>query len=640
MKRLIFLMVFISCVSHADRLPVEAFGALPAAYQVKLSPDGQKIAYKGNIQGKAFIASYNLKTGKKEYLVHTDNQKFKLGWFRWANNKIILVSAHYPNQDRTVKYGESRLLKVRADGSSPAEPVVKLRRKDLITQFQSSVVDFLPDDPDYILMQLRLEHRSFPSLYKINISDSKAKRKRIKGWRFGTQWWMTDRQHRLRLGSGVDDTKGFYRLLDLQTNKWRRIWEYESFEEPGILPLGFAADPNQLYVRADHKGRYAIFKVDLSDPDLSKELVYSDPNYDIEGSLIYSRKTNDVVGVFHSEAEGSKVFFDAKFQAFQRGLDKAIPDAYNQVVSFSADERKYILFSSNTKEPGAYYLGDRDAKSLDYILEQYPLLYEQPLSGKEKITYQARDKLKIEAYLTMPHGGIVEDNPAIILPHGGPMTRHYDGFDWFVEFFASRGYVVLQPNFRGSSGYGFEFEMKSIGDWGGAMQDDLADAATWLIANHSVDSQSICILGGSYGGYAALMAAAKQQHIFKCAASLAGVSDLNLRLRKKSKFSNYDIVKKQVGDDRKKLKQRSPITYVKNINIPVMIIHGDQDTRVSVEQSRNMYKALQKHNKQVEYIELKEGDHAMSNEANRLLVLTSFERFLNQHIPVLSDRFN
>ena len=202
------------------------------------------------------------------------------------------------------------------------------------------------------------------------------------------------------------------------------------------------------------------------------------------------------------------------------------------MVSYSADERKYILFSSNAKEPGAYYLGDRDAKSLDYVLEQYPLLYEQLLSGKEKIIYQARDKLKIEAYLTMPHGGIVADNPAIILPHGSPIARDYDGFDWFVEFFASRGYVVLQPNFRGSSGYGFEFAMKSIGDWGGAMQDDLADAATWLIANHSVDSQSICILGGSYGGYAALMAAAKQQHIFKCAASFAGVSDLNLLLRK------------------------------------------------------------------------------------------------------------
>ena len=451
---------------------------------------------------------------------------------------------------------------------------------------------------------------------------------------------IVDRQNRLRLGMGADDTKGFYRLLDLRTNKWRRIWEYEIFDEPGILPLGFAVDPNQLYVRADHNGRYAIFKVDVSKPDLPRELVYSDPNYDIEGSLIYSQKTNDVIGVFHSEAEGFKVFFDAKLQAFQRGLDKAIPNAYNQVVNFSADERKYILFTSNPKEPGAYYLGDRDTKSLTFVLDEYPLLYNQPLSGKQKITYQSRDKIKIEAYLTMPHSGIKADNPAIILPHGGPMARDYGGFNWFVEFFASRGYVVLQPNFRGSSGYGFQFAMQSMGDWGGAMQDDLADAATWLIANHSVDSQSICILGGSYGGYAALMGAAKQQHIFKCAASLAGVSDLNLLLRKAQRFSNYDFVERMIGDNRNKNRKRSPITYAEKINIPVMMIHGDQDLVVDVEQSRNMHKALLKHNKQVEYIELKNGNHHMSIEANRLLVLSSLERFLNQHIPVSSERFN
>ena len=178
---------------------------------------------------------------------------------------------------------------MRADGSSPAEPVVKLRRKDLIRSSSPLLWIFCLMIRIIFLWHCVLSIGSYPDVYKINISDSKAKRKRTKKWRFGTQWWMTDRQHRLRLGSGEDDNKGFYRLLDLQTNKWRRIWEYESFEEPEVEPLGFAADPNQLYVRADHKGRYAIFKVDLSDPDLSKELVYSDPNYDIEESDLFAQ---------------------------------------------------------------------------------------------------------------------------------------------------------------------------------------------------------------------------------------------------------------------------------------------------------------------------------------------------------------
>ena len=444
---------------------MEAFGSVPVT-AVKLSPDGEKIAYKGIAEGHVFIASVNLKTKKKKYLIHTDNKKFKLGWFKWANNDIILLSANYPNQLGALKFGESRLLKVSADGTGPASPVFKRRQKDLDPQYQSMVIDFLPNEPDHILMALNLEHWQYPNVYKINIASKTGKRKLIKRWQAHTERWMTDRQGRLRLGYGRKEDQGFYRLLDLKTKTWRRIWEYSILEDPSIRPLGFAADPNQLYVRGDHKGRFAIFKVDISKKDLPKELIFRIPNMMLTDSLIYSKKTNDVIGVFHGEADGAKVFFNEKYKGFQRAIDKAIPNAYNQVVDFSADEKKYLLFTSSWSEPGAYYYGDRETKSLSFLLDQYPLLYQQDLSGKEKIVYQASDKIDIEAYLTMPHGGIKENNPAIIVPHGGPMARDYGGFDWFTEFFASRGYVVLQPNFRGSSGYGFEFALQSIGDWG------------------------------------------------------------------------------------------------------------------------------------------------------------------------------
>ena len=166
------------------------------------------------------------------------------------------------------------------------------------------------------------------------------------------------------------------------------------------------------------------------------------------------------------------------------------------------------------------------------------------------------------------------------------------------------------------------------------MQDDLGDAVNWLVENYTVDKKSVCILGSSYGGYAAMMAAVKQQHIFKCAASFAGVSDLNLLLIKARKFHNYDIVEKQIGSDTSKRKNRSPINHVKDIRIPMMLIHGEKDLVVSVDQSRKMVKALQKYDKQVEYIELENGNHNMSIESNRLKVLVHFERFLSKHIPV------
>jgi dipeptidyl aminopeptidase/acylaminoacyl peptidase len=169
------------------------------------------------------------------------------------------------------------------------------------------------------------------------------------------------------------------------------------------------------------------------------------------------------------------------------------------------------------------------------------------------------------------------------------------------------------------------------------MQDDLADAANWLASNYSVDKSAQCIVGGSYGGYAAMMAAVKQQDVFSCAASFAGVSDLNLLLTKALKFTNYDLVEKNIGGSSTKRKHRSPITHVKSIEIPLMLIHGDNDLVVHVDHSRKMYKEMKKYKKNVEYIELKNGSHHMSIEANRLKVLTSFERFLNTHIPVIED---
>jgi len=629
--RLTLCLLGLSGLAMADNLPVEAFGRLPAAEQVRLSPDGEYIAYLGNTGGSSFVASIHIESGEKKYLVHTNNQKFRLGWFAWANNKTLLISASYPMQGLQIKYGESRLLKVPADGSAPAEPLLLQRSGEIQSQFQSNVIDMLPDDPDHILMGLMVNRRHKYAVYKVSL---KADRKRhlIYSGKTNIGGWMTDQQHRVRVGFGRDDTRMFTRLLDLNSNKWRNILEYELFSEPEITPLGFGLDPDELYIRADNNGRYGIFKLDLTQPDFPRELVFHDPDYDVEGRLIYSDKTGDVIGVYHGEADGAKVYFDSSYRQFQLALDSAIPDAYNAVASYSADERKYVLFTSNSVQPGAYYLGNRDTKKLSFLLDQYPMLYQQALSDHTKITYQARDNTEIEGYVTLPHQGIRHGNPAIVMPHGGPMARNYGGFSWFTQFFASRGYVILQPNFRGSSGYGFEFEMASVQGWGGAMQDDLADGAQWLVENYSVDRDRICILGSSYGGYAALMAAVIQQDSFKCAASFAGVSDVEAIVRYARRFSNYEVVAKQFGDNRRALAERSPLKLASQIDIPVLLLHGDKDLVVDVSQSRNMYKALQKHNKQVEYIELENGSHYMEIEANRLAILTAFEAFLDKHL--------
>ena len=618
---------------YAEKLPVEAFGKLPGSQQVKLSPDGNKVAFINNVAGNTMIGVTDLEKSTTKYLVRTDNQKFKIGWYLWANNELLLVSADYPVQRRGLKYTEARLLKVHVDGKEAFDSVIKLRKGDNSPQFQNNIIDLLPDEPNYILMALDLKRANTPDVYKMNLTNNR-KRERIYKGKSHINNWMTDQQHKLRLGFGRDETKIFYRLFDIKKDEWRNIWEYEIFDAPDISPLGFGLNPDELYIRANYEGRYAIFKVDVSKADLPRTLIFHDPDYDVEGSLIYSQKTNDVIGVYHGEADNAKVFFDPIYDAFQTALNTALPNAYNNVSSFSADERKYILYTSKSQSPGAYYLGDRDTNELTFVLEQYPLLYQQKLSGKNKISYKARDGVPIEGYITQPQTNVKNTKGAIVLPHGGPMARNYAGFDWFSEFFASRGYTVLEPNFRGSSGYGFKFEMEAVQKWGGAMQDDLADAAKWMIKEYDIDKNKVCILGGSYGGYAALMAAVKQQDVFKCAASFAGVSDLELIVAKARRFTNNEVVKKQFGTDSDMLERNSPVNFAKDINIPVLLIHGDKDRVVDVRHSRDMYEELQDYKKEVEYIELENGNHHMEIEAHRMTVLTSLEAFLQKHIGV------
>lgn len=638
MSRLITLLfsLLLSFYLTAEQLPVKAFGNLPEVSQVTLSPDGNQIAFIRIIDGGTYIGTTDLVNPKTQYIVGTDNQKFKIGWFIWANNETILLSADYPVSRYGSKYTETRLLKVKADGSDSAVTVIIPRNKERYSQIQNNIIDILPDEPNHILMAIDLKVANQPDVYKINLESSKIRHLEYKGKSYIYDW-MTDQQHRLRLGFGMDETRIFYRLYDLKTEKWRNIWEYEIFDAPDISPLGFGKNPNELYIRADHNGRYAIFKVDVSKTDLPRELVYADEDYDIEGSLIYSKKTNDVIGVYHGEANNAKIFFEESHVDFQKALDKAIPDAFNNIESMSADESRYILFTSNSTRPGAYFLGDRKQGSLSFVLEQYPLLTDKKLSGKTKISYQARDNTTIEGYVTQPHENAPQHKAALIIPHGGPMARNYAGFDWFSEFFASRGYTILEPNFRGSSGYGFDFEMASIKNWGGAMQDDLADAALWLAKNHDIKEDRVCIIGASYGGYAALMAAVKQQDVFRCAGSFAGVSDLELIVKKSRKFTNYKIVKKQIGDDYDKLEQQSPVNFAEKINIPILLIHGDKDRVVDVKQSQLMHEELLDYDKNVQYVELENGNHHLEIEKNRVKTLASFEQFLQTYLLADAD---
>lgn len=468
-------------------------------------------------------------------------------------------------------------------------------------------------------------------MYELDLTT--LRKKQIQRARADVTSWFADRQGKVRIAKKMDETQFTYELYNEQNESWQTLFSYEVFSEQSISILGFDKDPNFLYITALHEGRDALFKLNLTTN--KRELIFSDDKYDVDGDIFYSRKTGEVAGFTHSHLEDGIAYWDEDLDKLHRSLRASLPkDSFEMdIVSTSDDQQKYVLYVSSDKTSGAYMLGDRKRGDLTFFADVYPHINESVYAGKEHISYKARDGLIIEGYLTLPVGYEKGDKlPTIIFPHGGPMARDYAGFDYWTALLAYNGYAVLQPNFRGSSGYGYDFLMQSIQGFGLAMQDDLQDGANWLIDQGIAQADKICIGGASYGGYAALMAVIKHPETFKCAASFAGVTDLEHIVSKARHFTNKDIVRKQFGTNSDKLEANSPVNFAKSINKPVLLVHGSDDSVVPIYHSREMEDELDDEDKDVTYIELEDGDHYLSYQPHRIKTLQAFLDFFDKHL--------
>jgi dipeptidyl aminopeptidase/acylaminoacyl peptidase len=634
---LIFTMQSIAADSKS--LPAKAFSMLPKIENVRISPDGEHVLFLANTGDKTLLVCKHLDTGRLTGIISTDNRQFKFWLIQWANNDTVLFSAAWPyHRGLGIPSVETRIFTGKIDENEKYKVLLKPKRigkqmREHISQYQDNVISLLPDDPEHILIGVDFDKPAQPSVYKINVET--GSRERIQRFKPYVRDWMADQQDRVRMGQTFDDTttETSTLLYNLESQEWVEVWKSKVFLKPSVEPLGFGLDPNILYVRADHNGRNAIFKVDVSKADLPMELVAEDDKYDINGNLIYSPKTREVVGVYHREVDGDRIYWDNKFQRFQDAIDKVLPDTTNYLIDLSRDERRYIVYATSDTSPGTYYVGDRDRHKMavfDYTYRQL----EGKLQGNKKVEYTARDGKTIEAYLTLPADYNPEaPGPAVIFPHGGPMARDYGDFDYWSEYLASKGFAVLQPNFRGSSGYGWEFEQEAIQNYGLTMQDDLTDAANWLIEQRLADPKRLAIIGASYGGYAALMGAVKTPDLFKCAISFAGVSDLKALRDSRQYYLHYRVAREQLGADSTQLKATSPCRHVDKIKIPILLAHGENDRVVPVEQSRKMAKELEDGNKVYTYIELKDGDHGLSIQENRHKFFSAMDEFLDKYMP-------
>jgi dienelactone hydrolase len=386
----------------------------------------------------------------------------------------------------------------------------------------------------------------------------------------------------------------------------------------------------------ERNGRFGLYRFDTKSGAIGSP-IFENPNVDVT-DVNYDHATGRVKAIAYEDDRKRVQWFDPDARALQDRIDRALPQSANLPVDWSDDNQRVLVYSFSGSDPGRYFLLDRKTSRMSPVVDPYPLIDPALLAEVKAVHYQARDGLLLNAYLTLPRGREAKGLPLIVMPHGGPFERDHWQYDPTVQFLANRGYAVLQPEFRGSTGYGKSFVEKAYGEWGRKMQDDLDDGVDWLARSGEVDPKRVCIVGGSYGGYAAMWGAIRNPEHYRCAASFAGVSDLpSLLLYSRQIFSATRYYRewrtKVVGVGNADLKSVSPLGFAAKLKVPLLIGHGEKDERVPVKQSHQMVEALTKAGASVTSIFYRDAGHGFDKSADFADWLARLEAFLTKYNP-------
>lgn len=646
------LLAVCSVGADAQVMPIEAasqlFGKRESNWGPELSPSGKWMLFLSSGTGaRTDLNLQDLATGATSLLTYSSGTPEQLEWCDFATETQIICefSGNALDEQQVVTFTRLVTIDTRTKSIKPLGN--KATGYDrYIRQFDGEIVDWSREQPGSVLMARRYvpqvelgamgvaDTREGLGVDRIDLTTLKSAA--IEPPNDRAAQYLSDGRGRIRV-AGYDQAPvggqltGIteFRFRTRDSNKWMNLGSYDERSRAGFWPVAVDETTNCVYGLERVDGRDALFTVKL-DGTGTRTLIAKDDKVDIDGVVRLDRGM-PVIGYTYSDERKHIVYFDPKYRSLANALAAALPKSpliYFQ--STSSDESKLLIHASSDTDAGAFYLFDRATNHMSPVLLSREPLEDHVLAPVRAVSFTASDGVPIPAYLTASAESAGR-RPAVILPHGGPSARDEWGFDWLAQFFAARGYVVMQPNYRGSSGYGADFEGENaIRNWRTAMSD-IDDAATYLIKQGIADPGKIAIVGWSYGGYAALESEVLHPGRYKAVVAIAPVTDLNALKRDASGFTNAKLVKNYVGPSAS-AEQGSPLEDAGKITAPVLLVHGDLDANVKTEHSVRMADALRKNHVPVDLVRFPKLDHQLEDSEARTAMLAKIAELLERTI--------
>jgi len=618
--------------------PVEAYGRLPAMSDVEISADGATVVYILNEKGTATVVVQGLDGAVLQSASLGERKVRSVAWVD-ASHVIIEVSSTAGIEGVAYVHEWFQAVSLNIKTGAVVRVPDSAASKDLLNVMMSTPQAGVYGGRPVIWASLyakdgtSIQDDGHMDFYRVD-PDTGVGRVQQSG-DGETREFLAKPDGTVLARVKYRPKDGFWRL-ELRHSGWDEAYSTMALIETPDL-IGRSLDDKSLILRLwdDKAEMWRLAPVSLADGKIGP---YFGPDKPFG---VVTDDEQRMIGLAYDDVYAEYDFTEPRLKAIWPQVRQVFAGRQVTLSSNTPDYAKLIVYVEGSGEPGGYYLVDLAAKKVKRIGAAYPALTVGDIAQVQAIKYKAADGLEISGYLTLPTGKPAKNLPLIVMPHGGPQSRDTAGFDWWAQALASRGYAVLQPNFRGSSGYGRSFVEAAYGEWGGKMQTDLSDGVRALTKSGTIDPKRVCIAGASYGGYAALAGITMDKGIYRCAVAVAGVSDMGKMLDRETARSGADSStvrywKRYMGVDKSsdpKLNERSPVNFADKADGPVLLIHGKDDTVVYYDQSVSMRRALEKAKKPVEFVTLKAEDHWLSREGTRQQMLSETIAFIEKNNP-------